>query len=760
MYAKPSVRSHSKFALSAISALALFSSCTKTQESLPFAPSTAAYVSFIQEEAKGIAVPHPEDIPTIGRSTFDELFTSESTSGKRTWDIPHPFEKVLERLTTHVQASETEPKPLLNFLIPLGRSLQRNAGFPEPFKYPRVVVGTDAVGRAHLKDKIYLGFHEKAASIEVISYNEAQGRFEFQIVKNYREGAEPSVFYASRTTCISCHQNEAPIFSKGPWEETNFNVGIATKIREARPLELQEDTAKLYGVLVDAPLQPFRLDSATDRSTSMLHFQSMWKELADKDCLGRNCQREIISTVLRLGLSGQLSQDLNGVGAIRDELKSHWSQKWPQGLAFINADLLNRDPLELNPKKEGNVQLPIEIGNVSKDELERLLRESAISPHLEPLNTRPVDPHETLTFHDEKFTTRLEMFLRGLRDFFSAEDFQVLDQALQNHAKTAPSKTVSANCKSTTKPGGSFKVDCESDTLSIERLMFKAGETKVSGNALILNARIETGEFSGTAQQTESSTHREVKLIDIRTPTLSSLRTTDGNRITEIACQWAKKENGEIDLAQTKCSVTQLQDFDAWLAAFQNLDSFLDKPFSRRAILTSVFRSMNHEIAPLLASQMRLMDVDPAKFPAIEVDQTTDLVQLLGGAPNQTLQIFTRRCSACHINDSNSPSAFLLHPEGPEAGVALCAERILYRLLMWDLHREGQETPQNVMPPRNRIGSDENAHKLWDQERTALKTLTFEMIRKKTPEITLEDAEIREKLLNLEFSKLPHCVSN
>ena len=39
------------------------------------------------------------------------------------------------------------------------------------------------------RDRLYLGYQENANLIEVISYNEAAARFEFQLVRDYRAGA-------------------------------------------------------------------------------------------------------------------------------------------------------------------------------------------------------------------------------------------------------------------------------------------------------------------------------------------------------------------------------------------------------------------------------------------------------------------------------------------------------------------------------------------------------------------------------------------
>jgi len=60
-----------------------------------------------------------------------------------------------------------------------------------------------------------------------LARDEAAGRFEFQLVKDYRAGGRPQVVYANRTLCFACHQNGAPIFSRALWDETNANPQTA-----------------------------------------------------------------------------------------------------------------------------------------------------------------------------------------------------------------------------------------------------------------------------------------------------------------------------------------------------------------------------------------------------------------------------------------------------------------------------------------------------------------------------------------------------
>ncbi len=165
------------------------------------------------------------DLPPVGHSRFDELIGDAP--------VPYPFSRLVARINAQMLTDAGGLLPMKVTLIPLGRSLQREAGAPDYFRFPRVVAAADGdnkAGYAPLKDRLFLGFHEKGEVVEVISYNDAAGRFEFQVVRDYRAGAKPSVFYARRSLCLACHQNAAPIFARPLWDETPANPGVAAKL--------------------------------------------------------------------------------------------------------------------------------------------------------------------------------------------------------------------------------------------------------------------------------------------------------------------------------------------------------------------------------------------------------------------------------------------------------------------------------------------------------------------------------------------------
>ena len=136
------------------------------------------------------------DAPPLGRSLFDHLTGHD---GRQV--VPFPIEALLASLERRLAAEGAYlDRPLKKVLIPLGRSLQRDAAAPAFFESPRVVVAVDTEPRGGpggsgmlLRDRLFIAYLEAADVLEVISYNEDAARFEFQVVTDYRRGGGTQV---------------------------------------------------------------------------------------------------------------------------------------------------------------------------------------------------------------------------------------------------------------------------------------------------------------------------------------------------------------------------------------------------------------------------------------------------------------------------------------------------------------------------------------------------------------------------------------
>jgi len=268
-----------------------------------------------------------DDLPPVGRSRFDHLIGRAP--------VPYPFARLVNTINRQMQTDVGGLPPLKNTLIPLGRSLQRNAGAPDFFRFPRVVAaadGNNVAGVEPLKDRLFLGFHEKGQVIEVISYNDTAGRFEFQVVRDYAPGKTPQVYYARRSLCLACHQNAAPMFARPLWDETPANPEIARRLREAR--------RDFYGIKPSGTDVAYFIDTAADRANLFSVWQALWQQGCGAGVSGDRCRMEAFVAALDYARNRTLPAP-----AILTTLDRNWTSRWPHGLPIPNPDLPNRDPL-------------------------------------------------------------------------------------------------------------------------------------------------------------------------------------------------------------------------------------------------------------------------------------------------------------------------------------------------------------------------------------------------------------------------------
>lgn len=291
------------------------------------------------------SVPGP-DLPPTGQSLFDSLTTDP---------LPFPFPKLLDQIV----ASIGEPVPYERVLIPLGRSLQRSAGAPDFFRYPRAIAAFDNSSNPLVKDRLFLGYHEKAAVIEILSYNEQAARFEFQLVKDYRPGGVPRVYYARRRVCTVCHQNQAPLFPRQLWDETNANYRVSAL--------LLAEKRDYYGFPVTQSAdEPYRIDLAVHRANELSTFQLLWAEAGPER---------------RAALRDAILRCRDTAACDPPDLTAWWRSRWPRGIAIPNPEIADRDPLAIL-SREGPADRPGILAFLAA-------RQKNIEPQFEPATPRP-----------------------------------------------------------------------------------------------------------------------------------------------------------------------------------------------------------------------------------------------------------------------------------------------------------------------------------------------------------------------------------
>ena len=287
--------------------------------------------------------------PSVGQSVFDKLFRSARKSGE--YSIPYPFSRVASSLEEKLGISiNGDANSMKSVFVPLGRCINRYAGQPDYFRYPRLVVAVDSehygenyIDQPFLKDRIFIGYQEISESMEVISYNDEAGRFEFQVVSDYGENTEPKVSYAKRSDCIACHQNSGPIFAQAPWDETDQNQGIYQLLVDSLP----EGAGIIPPILRSNAVE---IDGASNRANLFAMFQQFWKGACDTESVidSIRCRAGMLELVLRYRLQEQ-SRAIQGSHLVSNYFAPLSSRTipeiWPNGISVLSSDIPNRNPL-------------------------------------------------------------------------------------------------------------------------------------------------------------------------------------------------------------------------------------------------------------------------------------------------------------------------------------------------------------------------------------------------------------------------------
>jgi hypothetical protein len=154
----------------------------------------------------------------LATTVFDRLYPAKD--GELV--LPYPFSALVEDLKARSGAE------LQLGFIPLGRSLQRFGADPDYFTSPRIILAVSGKGVSTqpLRDRLFMGYQPAVDVIEIIAFDDVDGRFRFLQIEDYRAGSRQSFTAIDEGSCFSCHQSQGPIFPASPWDETNANPRI------------------------------------------------------------------------------------------------------------------------------------------------------------------------------------------------------------------------------------------------------------------------------------------------------------------------------------------------------------------------------------------------------------------------------------------------------------------------------------------------------------------------------------------------------
>jgi len=673
--------------------------------------------------AKSVAA--ATDLPPAGRSLFDELTIVEA-GGRSVQRVPYPFAALLRSLESRVGADTLGRSGVAAVLIPVGRSLQRNASLQHPFDHPRIVAAvtgeprrTGGRAEAFLKDRLFLGFQDEAGVIEVISYNEAAGRFEFQVVKDYRPGREPQVFYARRTVCTACHHNAGPIFSRPSWDETNANPSVARALA-ARAKEF-------HGVPVARGVDvPNAIDDAVARANHMGLAQLLWRDgcaRAVKAADPAGCRAAALAAALKLRLSASGAVDLASAQA-RDELAAlaaAWKAQWPDGLAEPDPSIPNRDPFLGDSQRVAHaVEIPW-----GADE---------ITPRIDPLTLRAP---RGIWYGD---AAGIEQFVRRLAAMLAAADVDALDRALQRSSVELTRERVELQC-APADGAGRRQVRCAAATgeASLEMILRFDGARAAGSIARLQVAASTLREIALTEALIERRGTERRARFHAASPGRAA-RLADGRALESLELVW-----GDAPGATTRSVQLLLKNeravLERALAAIADAtragrsDAFADLPFRRATTVRALY------------AQLGIPDAPEGNVPALPAPRLEPEASARPAGDSAALAPFYRHCGACHAAPDASPPGFLHgDPTSVERSLRRCAARIGYRLAMWRVAPAARN--KVPMPPPSFAASWEHAPPAED-----LALMRATIARLQQPAAAKPEAE-------REYERLPACMGS
>lgn len=760
-------------------------------------------------------VDEPFSLPQTGSSLFDKIFSQSTGTGVRTYQIPYPFQKVLDRLR---EVSGVEPQVVL---MPMGRSLQRNAAIKglsevknlDPYyRYPRVVLGFDRESinppnhlTVNVKGRLYLGLHERAQVIEAISYNDEAGRFEYQVVRDYGSG-KPQVVYANRQVCLQCHQNQTPIFPADDWRETNANPAMQENILRVMRTnfpevpctgkmepycyrQVDDRTLHFYlGVPVEVDRSaPSGLDGQTKVGNYFHALHKMWQRI----CSDLECRRDLLKQIFLLKLAGpEALQNNPVVSEFNRKLQKAWEIQFPWGMLIPDSEIRARDPL-VNLKDRGREDIDVLNGKGSKVKsiLEQVLQNGNIPGEFEPLIPRaPSDTWNSALTSDGM----LSRLVDGYAEFFTESDAQIIDELLIKAGAGSPREDLSSACKWKRLSGVRFKGTLICHAQNGRGLEFSAyleaadTSSRISGESKNLDVYSSQPPCGG---QTRQSCPQDLRLelvarpdqsfeLSFRSYTGHSLRFFDGRRLSSVALpalQAGEEKSVTLDFALVKDSA-KLE--EALNRAFEAgaFKKFVDGPaLNRMAVMTMVmgFLGQPNMELEILSRETKSMQRSTEAF-------DDELGELSLIPSERAVALSNHNCGACHYNREGAPPAYLGGPQMTLSSqqkcemLAICTARMLYRLKMWDCVESDYRVKNTPMPPVGYMRAPNRNLEIWKaQDRKQL----FESLQALYPRSTIQQYLEQQGLSRAEsqaaadnllvlgcpamngdlFAKLPHC---
>lgn len=678
------------------------------------------------------------DLPPVGGSAFDVVFSRITPTGV-VHDVPFPFTRLLRRLEHAAGVERMSRSPLDTTLIPLGRSLQREAAAPDYFQSPRIVVAVtgepktdDAPFAVRLKNRLFLGYQPRSGVIEIISYNETANRFEFQIVRDYSPDREPRVRYARRALCTSCHQNAGPIFADASWDETTANARVASRLDGLGERFHGAPVADVDGAVT-------AIDTATNEANLLAVYQRIWSEgcASPVPREAARCRAGALQAMVQYRLSNaagfERTAPLYADGYL-SLLERNWKRKWPDGLLIPNPNLPNRSPL-MSPSPS--------VVSVAQDPLRRRV---------------PMARWEASSARD------LDRLVRGLSHSLPDQHIRLLEEHLRETREGSSSRQLSSACN-VIRRGFSgrprlFQIECSTGPEANVDFRLRARiRVMPDGVAEGVASWLEVG--AGTyAQRTmvgqvdDARAEKRIVLQLVGKDRETPLRAPDGNAFLGFALVWDEGVADSATRFDATGTLSVARDFEAVAAL---VEARAAEPSVTSALLDPRFDGTR--LSAWLLAELGVMPVseccDSRPTPEARLDveagpaDTALSVALEHRGP---LLTFRRYCGACHGSDTTFPPGFLRgEGEAILSTVAHCAERIYYRLSMWNRPTDRQGAPP--MPPPQGLSLADSTPDDWRRSES------LERLTAYTRKLLLDEGRDPDALLDERYQAARACLA-
>ena len=633
------------------------------------------------------------DQPATGRSTFDALFTA-NRDGEWVYEVPYPFRRVLDRLDFAVGIRSDKKDSLIKtVLIPFSRCLNRNLTHPRQFVSPRMVIAIDTEPSEvpeeqpiFIKNRLFIGYQPKANTMEIISYNDAAGRFEFQVVSDYRKGGEPKVAYANRTLCMSCHQNGGAVFSRAPWGETSSNSDIAEQL-----------VAQGSSGLDRLNFPTGTLDRSTDQARMFYAYQTLWGPMCEGQTPGESirCRAGLLELMLE-------KRFFRIRGAFTDsQLVSNYFvpiagvkfiERWANGIPIPTADVPNRRPLRLDP--------PTSVG-----------------ARVDPLRVRPT--RLALPFEE------ISRLIEGLASFMPFIDVKSLNDNLYegNLDPEGVRWRYRGSCEIDNQEQGEDRaliaVECQVSDRSLRRHFNLLGDLSIRGEDVVAREPLNRwlvgdGMFfnnvyhEGSPISIDGENWKIVLKFNAGDSRLH-VWLPDGAAVESVVIRWPRDAGAQTPLPPTRnfsgeAVMTLRPGYERIEAAIARmveradageLDVFDTGVFQGTRVIQALLDEMGVASTPWCCD-------DWSHMPRLAVTE-----HLATNTTDRTRAEFNQYCASCHALPNASPASFLSGTEDEvDRKLVECAEKIYYRLGMWD--EDKKERNKTPMPPALRIAQLEH----------------------------------------------------